>query len=175
MQRDEDGILWALVYCKPLQEPIARMNLEDQGYAFLWLHYQATVAHAGRKLNVLRGYYPGYAYVGADEGQSLIDVRYAKGVRDLVQIGGETAYVPPAVIAAERARCLNNGGLVERPDSATQRRRFQAGAAVRTPNDAWAGYVAMVASDDGKTVGIWREAFGKKWVAYYTPEEVEPC
>jgi len=178
MTRDESGLLWALVYCHARQESIARMNLEEQGYNVLWLHFPTTISHAGQKRALLQSYYPGYLYAGADESRNFGAATYTRGVSSLVHAGDELILVPPKIMAQERARCLNADGLVETPvDEAwigRRRLKYLPGATVRTM-DAWSAYIALVASDDGKAIGLWREAFGRKWIAFYTPEEVVPA
>lgn len=103
---------WYLVRTKPNAEATALRNLERQGYLAYFPRLSQSLPHRGRWRDRVVPLFPGYLFLGLDEGrQPLAPVRSTTGVAAAVRFGASYAVVPDAVIAGLRARANPETGL----------------------------------------------------------------
>lgn len=163
------NLRWFAVHTNARAEWMAHQELRRQGFDTLYLHYNATVSHANRKIGVIRPYFPRYLFVGLEPGQSIGRVNKTHGVSTVVYFGEEALAVPQQVVDDLRARGDANG-TVEVPE----RMRMTPGTGVRLLAGPFAGFVATVALDRGKSVMVWLRGFDRTLSAAFGPEDVEP-
>jgi transcriptional antiterminator RfaH len=170
MMRDQ--VIWYAVHTGARAEWLVHSELRRQGFETLYLHYLASVAHAGRKIGILRPYFPRYLFVGLKPGQSIGTVNNTAGVSAVVYFGDEPLRIPDHVIAELRGRG-DQMGRIQSADE-TERKALTDGAEVRIISGPFAGLLATVARDKGKAVQCWIRMFGHRTRATVSPDDVEP-
>ena len=79
---------WYLVYCKARQEESAARGLEEQGYTVYLPQLATKRRRAGGLTEIIQPLFPRYMFVSTvDESQSIVPVRYTRGVRNIVRFG----------------------------------------------------------------------------------------
>ncbi len=120
---------WYLVRTKPNAEATALRNLVRQGYEVYFPRLSQSLPHRGRWRDRIVPLFPGYLFLGLDEGrQPLAPVRSTTGVACAVRFGSSYALVPDEVdpelavprpsgdrIASPRAASIAPAGFA-RPD-----------------------------------------------------------
>ncbi len=97
---------WYAVYTKPRQEPVARWNLENQGFeVFLPMALNPYQRVSKRNEDRTEPLFPRYLFLRAvPEVQNLATVRSTRGVVNLVRSGHELVTVPEAIVDGLLAR-----------------------------------------------------------------------
>ena len=103
---------WYLVRTKPNAEATALRNLVRQGYEVYFPRLSQSLPHRGRWRDRIVPLFPGYLFLGLDEGrQPLAPVRSTTGVACTVRFGSSYALVPDEVIRNLQARAHPETGL----------------------------------------------------------------
>ena len=103
---------WYLVRTKPNAEASALRNLVRQGYEVYFPRLSQSLPHRGRWRDRIVPLFPGYLFLGLDEGrQALAPVRSTTGVACAVRFGSSYAIVPDAVILDLLSRADPETGL----------------------------------------------------------------
>jgi transcriptional antiterminator RfaH len=125
---------WYLVYTKPRQESVARMNLARQGYeAYLPLMRQ-TRRQRGRRRTLISPMFPRYLFVHLDRTtDNWGPIRSTLGVVSIVRFGQMAAEAPDALIALLRSREDNEGIQTLAPAD------FRSGSKVRITDGPFMG------------------------------------
>jgi transcriptional antiterminator RfaH len=103
---------WYLVRTKPNGEGSARLNLERQGYEVYSPRLSQLLPFRGRWRDRIVPLFPGYLFMGLDEGrQALSPAQSTPGVAAVVRFGASYAIVPDEVVRELRARANPETGL----------------------------------------------------------------
>ena len=126
---------WYVVTSKPRQEPLARENLERQGYRAYLPQLTVNKRRRGVWGSVTEPLFPGYLFICLTLGQDdPAPIRSTVGCRGLVRLGKVLAPVPEPVMAA-----LLNLGDEPRQLAAA----FKPGDAVSLEDGPFAGLEAV--------------------------------
>ena len=125
------------------------------GYETLFLHYEDTRSHAGRKEQIIKALYPRYIFVALRAFQGLYDVVRTEGVHSVVKFGGQPAEIPDEVIAELRKRGDKNGFCVLTEKEKKLRKRLRRKAKVVYKYDAFTELLGYVILDSGPAVSMW--------------------
>ena len=136
---------WYLIYTKPSQEDIAKLNLEQQGYETYLPKVQGLKRKGGRSIKTVLPMFPRYLFIYLD---NQIDdwgpIRSTIGVSNLVRFGMDAARVPEQLINEIRNR-ENDDGVVDLP-----KKEFAKGQAVRIMTGPFEGYEAIFSNKQAK-------------------------
>ena len=148
---------WYAVLCKPRREAVAEENLRKQGFSVYLPRLLTERRRGGRWIDAIEPLFPRYLFIAAgDERQSFAPVRSTKGVASMVSFGGQTAIVPPEVIAALKAREDPASGACER------KQPFHEGQSVAFRSGPFAGLDGIFDIDAGEErVFVLLELLGK--------------
>lgn len=136
---------WYLIYTKPTQEDVAKMNLERQGYEVYLPRVMGLRKKQGRSLKTVLPMFPRYLFIHLDnETDNWGPIRSTIGVSNLVRFGMDAARVPNQLIGEIQAR-ENDDGVVDLPDKA-----FKQGQAVRITTGPFEGYEAIFSDKQAK-------------------------
>jgi len=163
--------IWYLVYAKPRQEEVARVNLQQQGFeAYVPLYKKFKKTEQG-PVSVFEPMFPRYLFFRPTSGgQSLSSVRSTRGVTTLVRFGFEPAVVADALI--ERIRQLEQ----ERNETTLQQASdVRAGQKVRLRHTALGDVEGLVQSVSSKRVAVLLEILGRPAVVQVEYFQVEPA
>ena len=163
--------IWYLVYAKPRQEEVARVNLQQQGFeAYVPLYKKFKKTEQG-PVSVFEPMFPRYLFFRPTSGgQSLSTVRSTRGVTTLVRFGFEPAVVADALI--ERIRQLEQ----ERNETTLQQASdVRAGQKVRLRHTALGDVEGLVQSVSSKRVAVLLEILGRPAVVQVEYFQVEPA
>lgn len=105
---------WYAVQTQGRREFVAESYLTRLCGAVFCPRYRARVSVHGYRREVVRPLFPGYLFAAFDIGRRLRAVRYAYGVRGVVQFGGYPVEVAAQVVAALKAR-MRDGYVVMDP------------------------------------------------------------
>ena len=161
--------IWYLVYAKPRQEEVARVNLEQQGFeTYLPLYKKFKKTEQG-PVSVFEPMFPRYLFFKpTSSGQSLSTVRSTRGVTSLVRFGFEPAVVADALM--ERIRQLEQ----ERSEATLQQTSdIKAGQKVRLKHTALGDVQGLVQSVSSKRVAVLLEILGRPAVVQVEYFQVE--
>ena len=105
---------WFAVFCKPRQERLALMNLENQGFqCFLPMALNPYQKISKRNADRTEPLFPRYLFLRAVPGrQNLAAVRSTRGAMDLVRCGHTPRVVPDAIVEGLRRRRDPETGLI---------------------------------------------------------------
>ncbi|MFQ6024825.1 MAG: transcription/translation regulatory transformer protein RfaH [Acidiferrobacterales bacterium] len=96
---------WYLVYCKPRQEDVAKINLGRQGFETYLPKIRQPRRRLNRRVTVVEPMFPRYLFIHLDSRHdNWGPIRSTLGVTSLVRFGQYPAPVPDPLIAALRAR-----------------------------------------------------------------------
>ena len=134
--------LWLAVTSHPHKEKVAVESLRRQDFSVYCPVVERQTRHARRTRNVLRPLFPGYIFVDATGSDGRWrSILYSLGVRGLVRLGQNLAYVPGELIDSLRAREVD--GVVKRPFHP-----FAIGQSVRMQGGAFSGLAAKIIEMD---------------------------
>lgn len=165
------GKRWYLVYAKPRQERVARINLERQGYP-VYLPLARQVRRRGaRTLSTIAPLFPRYLFVRLDRTiDNWAPIRSTVGVVSLIRFGQQPAPVPDDLIDFLRAREDPEGLHVV---AATE---YRAGARVRITAGGLTGYEGIfVATTSRQRVLVLLDILGKQTRAVIEAGAIEPA
>jgi len=165
------GKRWYLVYAKPRQERVARINLERQGYP-VYLPLARQVRRRGaRILSTIAPLFPRYLFVRLDRTiDNWAPIRSTVGVVSLIRFGQQPAPVPDDLIDFLRAR--------EDPEGlhAVAATEYRAGARVRITAGGLTGYEGIfVATTSRQRVVVLLDILGKQTRAVIEAGAIEPA
>jgi transcriptional antiterminator RfaH len=161
--------VWYLVYTKPRQESVAKLNLERQHYSV----YLPLVRHSrkrlGRRIDVIEPLFPRYLFIElSTQTDNWGPIRSTVGVSSLVRFGAEPAAVPGQLIACLRARDNEQGVQLLAP------RAFAEGDSVRIAAGPMWGYEGIFLATTGKQrVMVLLEILGKQTRVSVAAEDLE--
>ncbi len=114
MTASKEAAHWFAVFCKPRQEQMALVNLENQGFTcFLPMALNPYQKISKRNEDRTEPLFPRYLFLRAVPGeQNLAAVRSTRGAMDLVRCGREPLVVPDAIVAELRRRQDPETGLI---------------------------------------------------------------
>ena len=162
---------WYLVYAKPRQETVARMNLERQGYTvYLPLVRQAR-RHKGRVITVVLPMFPRYLFIQLDrQTDNWGPIRSTFGVVSIVRFGQTAAAVPEDLITLLRSR-EDESGIQILPLE-----QYRRGTKVRITEGGFAGYEGIfVAHSGGERVTVLLQVLGRYTRARVELGAIEPA
>lgn len=169
MHDETDLSRWYLVYTKPRQEDLAKLNLDQQGFdTYLPLYKKFKKTEQG-PVSVFEPMFPRYLFFRPGRvGQSISTVRSTKGVSTLVRFGFE-----PAVIDEELLRRIHQ--IEEDRDQATllELSQLKAGQTVRLQHTALQGVEGLIQSVSSKRVAVLLEILGSPVVVQLEHHQVE--
>ena len=150
---------WYVVQTQPHAESKAMGHLIRQGFAAYLPRYLKRRRHARKIETVAAPLFPRYLFVTVDmETQRWRSIHSTFGVSRLVCNGDDPAPVPPAVVAALKAR-EDDGGFVE----LERRPRFAPGEHVRIVDGVFADTLGLYEGmADRERVAILLDLLGRK-------------
>lgn len=162
---------WYLVYAKPRQEQIARVNLERQKYEVYLPLARQVRRRGGRRLFMVAPLFPRYLFVHLDrEIDNWAPIRSTTGVVSLVRFGQTPAPVPDDLVDYLRAREDPDGLHVVSIDE------YKRGARVRVTVGGLTGYEGIfVAPTSRQRVVVLLEILGKQTRAIIEAGSIEPA
>ena len=96
---------WYLVYSKPRQEEVARINLERQGYQSYLPMARVPRRRLGRRVVRIEPMFPRYLFIRLDTAtDNWAPIRSTLGVSSLVRFGMHPSPVPEELVAYLRSR-----------------------------------------------------------------------
>ena len=129
---------WYLIYTKPKQEEIARLNLEQQNYEAYLPKVMGLKRKQGRSVKTVLPMFPRYLFIHLDnQTDDWVPIRSTIGVANLVRFGMEAARVPEKLVEEIRVR-ENPDGVIALPDKS-----FKKGETVRIATGPFEGYEAI--------------------------------
>src|SRR4029077_2506147 len=129
---------WYLVYCKPRQEQVAKVNLERQSFsAYLPLAHQFR-RRRGQRIAVIEPLFPRYLFIHlSTQTDNWAPIRSTLGVSSLVRFGAQAAVVPNDLIRLLQSRDDPEGvHELPAPD-------YQSGDRVRVAEGVMQGYAGI--------------------------------
>jgi transcriptional antiterminator RfaH len=162
---------WYLVYAKPRQETVARMNLERQGYSVYLPLVRQPRRHKGRAISVVAPMFPRYLFIQLDKHtDNWGPIRSTFGVVSIVRFGQAAAAVPNDLIAVLQSREDENGIQVLPIE------QYRQGAKVRITNGGFAGYEGIFVAHSGRDrVTVLLEVLGRYTRARVDLGAIEPA
>ena len=136
---------WYLVYCKPRQEQVAKINLERQSFtAYLPLVRQLR-RRRGRRIAVIEPLFPRYLFIQLSmQTDNWAPIRSTLGVSSLVRFGTQAAVVPNDLICLLQSRD-DPEGVQELPAP-----DYRPGDRVRIAEGVTQGYAGIFLAKSGK-------------------------
>lgn len=139
------GLRWIAVATHTHKEAVAVENLHRQGFEVYLPRIRKTVRHARRSHEVLRPFFPGYAFASIDPegGQRWQAIYSTFGVRTIVGSAGRPSALDAAFIASLKAREID--GAIVKPVA-----QYRIGQEVQLTAGAFDGLVASIVAMDEK-------------------------
>ncbi len=129
------GKKWYLVYSKPRQEIVARMQLERQGYQTYLPMLRTPRRRLGKRTIKIEPMFPRYLFIRLNKNtDNWAPIRSTVGVSNLVRFGMEPAPVPDDLIAVIRDRD-DHSGVQDVP-----LHEFRPGQMIRIEEGPFTGY-----------------------------------
>jgi transcriptional antiterminator RfaH len=162
---------WYLVYAKPRQETVARLNLERQGYNVYLPLVRQPRRHKGRPISVVAPMFPRYLFIQLDKHtDNWGPIRSTFGVVSIVRFGQAAAAVPNDLIALLRSR-EDESGIQVLPME-----QYRQGAKVRITAGGFAGYEGIFVARSGHDrVTVLLEVLGRHTRAKVDLGVIEPA
>ena len=167
----EAGKSWYLVYAKPKQERVAKVNLERQHYEVYLPLARQVRRSGGRRLSMVAPLFPRYLFVHLDRQiDNWAPIRSTIGVVSLVRFGQTPAPVPGDLVDYLRAREDSDGLHVVSIDE------YKRGARVRVTTGGLTGYEGIfVAATSRQRVVVLLDILGKRTRAVIEAGSIEPA
>lgn len=161
---------WHLVYCKPRQERVAKLNLERQGFVTYLPLVRQSRRRLGRRLDVVEPLFPRYLFIELSrKTDNWAPIRSTLGVTTLVRFGMEPAVVPLDLVGFLRSRETPDG-LQDLPPV-----DFRPGERVRITDGAMEGYSAIfLARSSKERVAVLLDILGKQTRVVIPLDAIEP-
>ena len=100
IQSDDVSKSWYLVYTKPRQEELARVQLERQGYMVYLPRARQARRRQGRRVMTVEPLFPRYLFIHLDtHTDNWGPIRSTLGVACLVRFGQLPALIPSALVS----------------------------------------------------------------------------
>jgi transcriptional antiterminator RfaH len=131
-----DGMPWYAMQTQARREAVAEAHLQRVCARVFCPRYRQRVILHGYRREVVRPLFPGYLFAAFDGARDFRAVHYAHGVRGVVTFGGESARVPPELLAGIEAR-MRDGFVMLQPA------RLQAGQRVEIVAGPFKGYTGV--------------------------------
>jgi transcriptional antiterminator RfaH len=162
---------WYLVYAKPRQETVARLNLERQGYGVYLPLVRQPRRHKGRMTSVVAPMFPRYLFIRLDtQTDNWGPIRSTFGVVSIVRFGQSAAAVPDDLIALLRSR-EDDDGIQVLPVE-----RYRRGTKIRITDGGFAGYEGIfVAHSARDRVTVLLQVLGRHTRASIDLGAIEPA
>lgn len=162
---------WYLVYAKPRQETVARLNLERQGYEVYLPLVRQSRRHKGHMISIVAPMFPRYLFVRLNrETHDWGPIRSTFGVVSIVRFGQDAAVVPDDLVVLLRARQDEQGIQV------LPLEQYQQGARVRIVAGGFAGYEGIfVARSARDRVTVLLQVLGRHTRASVDLGAIEPA
>lgn len=162
---------WYLVYCKPRQEMIARLNLARQGYTTYIPLLRERRRRQGRRVPVVAPMFPRYLFIRLNqETDNWAPIRSTIGVVSVVRFGQAAAAVPDELIDLFRQR-EDAEGVQQLPPE-----EFSQGAKIRITDGGFAGYEGIFLARSGRDrVTVLLEVLGRHTRARVDAGAIEPA
>jgi len=169
--KDNAAQQWYLVYAKPRQETVARMNLERQGYSVYLPLVRQPRRHKGRMITVVAPMFPRYLFIRLDrQTDNWGPIRSTFGVVSIVRFGQAAAAVPDDLIVLLRSR-EDESGIQVLPLE-----QYRHGAKVRITEGGFAGYEGIFIAHSGRDrVTVLLEVLGRHTRARVELGTIEPA
>jgi transcription elongation factor/antiterminator RfaH len=106
---------WYVVNTKPRNEDRAAMNLSNGGIEVLAPKLKLRKFKEGKFVHVVEPMFPGYIFVRFHPVDEFRMVKYARGVKTIVQFGGRIIPLQDEVIEFIRTKLENGVASVEKP------------------------------------------------------------
>ncbi|MGD9577615.1 MAG: transcription termination/antitermination protein NusG [Syntrophorhabdus sp.] len=106
---------WYVVNTKPRNEDRAAMNLSNGGIEVLAPKLKLRKFKEGKFVHVVEPMFPGYIFVRFHPVDEFRMVKYARGVKTIVQFGGPIIPLQDEVIEFIRTKLENGVASVEKP------------------------------------------------------------
>ncbi|MBI3441694.1 MAG: transcription/translation regulatory transformer protein RfaH [Proteobacteria bacterium] len=162
---------WYLVYSKPRQETVAKVNLERQGYETYLPLMRAPRRRKGKMVSVVAPMFPRYLFIHLNsETDNWAPIRSTLGVVSVVRFGRDPSEVPDKLIAVLRGREDDTGIHVLPPDE------YKAGARVRITQGGFAGYEGIFHSANSRQrVTVLLDLLGRRAQVHVDTDFIEPA
>lgn len=162
---------WYLVYAKPRQETVARMNLERQGYTVYLPLVRQPRRHKGRVITVVAPMFPRYLFIQLDrQTDNWGPIRSTFGVVSIVRFGQTAAAVPDDLVALLRSR-EDESGIQILPLE-----QYRHGTKVRITEGGFAGYEGIFVAHSGRDrVTVLLQVLGRYTRARVELGAIEPA
>jgi transcriptional antiterminator RfaH len=149
---------WYLVYTKPRQEQLARLNLDRQGYETYLPLVRELRRRLGRRQTVVAPMFPRYLFVHLDrETDNWGPIRSTLGVVSVVRFGQEPARTPTGLIDFLRRHEDAEGIHSHSPDE------YRPGSRVRVVEGQLMGFEGVfLAKSSQDRVVVLLEIMGKE-------------
>ena len=162
---------WYLVYAKPRQETVARLNLERQGYRVYLPLVRQPRRQKGRMGSIVAPMFPRYLFIRLDrETHDWGPIRSTFGVVSMVRFGQVPAAVPDDLIDLLQAR-EDETGIQILPVE-----QYRRGAKVRIIQGGFSGYEGIFIARSGRDrVTVLLQVLGRAARAQIDLGAIEPA
>lgn len=162
---------WYLVYCKPRQEGVARVNLNRQGYETYLPFIHEIRRRKGRRVSLIAPMFPRYLFVHLhSRTDNWAPIRSTSGVVSLVRFGPSAARVPDDLIVLLKSR-ENSEGVHILPAE-----EYKPGRRVRITQGGFAGYEGIFQALSGHDrVTVLLDVLGRKARTIVDAASIEPA
>lgn len=165
------GKKWYLVYCKPRQEDVAKLNLERQDFETYLPKIHQRRRRLGRRVFVVEPMFPRYLFIHLDtHHDNWGPIRSTLGVTSLVRFGQHPTPVPGDLIGTLREREDQQGIQVLPPKD------FKRGDSLRIADGAMTGFEGIFVARSGRDrVVVLLEIMGKQARVQVPRDVIEPA
>jgi transcriptional antiterminator RfaH len=162
---------WYVIYTKPRQEEVAKINLERQGYVTYLPMIRQVRRRRGQRISVVAPMFPRYMFIQLDSHtDNWAPIRSTRGVTELVKFAHRPAEAPPELVEMLQSREDEQGIQVLPADD------FKAGGRVRITEGGLAGYEGVfLARTSRHRVAVLLEIMGKYARTQVDVAAIEPA
>ena len=162
---------WYLVYCKPRQEAVARVNLERQSYVTYLPLMREMRRRSGKRVEVVSPMFPRYLFIQLNtETDNWGPIRSTIGVVSMVRFGQSPVSIPNALIDLLRKR-EDAQGMHRSPTE-----QYRRGTRVRIVDGGFAGYEGIFVARSGRErVTVLLQVLGRNTPAHIDAGAIEPA
>jgi len=127
---------WYLVYTKPRHEDSVAAKFDERGFEVLNPKIKARKFVRRKFCEVSSPFFPTYIFIRFDDAMDYRNVKYARGVKNVVGFGGQPAVVHEGIIGSIKAR-MEDGVITLNP------RKFNRGDEVIIHGGGFEGFRAV--------------------------------
>ncbi len=159
-----------MVYCKPRQEAVARVNLARQGYSTYLPVMHAARRRQGKRVIQVAPMFPRYLFIRLNsQTDNWAPIRSTLGVVSVVRFGRTAARVPDNLITALKSREDIQGIQILPVED------YRPGSRVRITQGSFAGYEGIFQAVSGRDrVTVLLDVLGRHARTTVDSDSIEP-